>query len=393
MGFRFFSMDRSRIIRSLSLIAALAAWPVPAVGWALEHVTVVLERGDEPKQLSGQALIEARDGGMLLKTADGALHTLPGENIRSRKTDSEPLVMFNREQLTAKVLAELPQGFRVHPSKNYIVCYNTTRTYAQWTSSLLERLQKAFVTYWKKQGCDVKAPEQPMVVLVFGDQASYAAYSRKELGPAVGNVIGYYSLQSNRIMMYDLTGMQAFRGGSRGSLHDITALLSEPEAEPLVATIVHEATHQISFNCGLQTRLVANPLWLSEGLAMYFETPDLSSSRSWSGIGNVNYSRFQRFVDNHDSGRVAPLVKLIGGDDMFRDPETAVDSYAQAWAWNYFLIKWKPKEYAAYLKMLHDKPVLVEDKPPKRVAEFRKHFGDDLDALEADFYRRMMRVK
>jgi len=388
-------MDCCRVNWRLAITACTAIVLASPAAFALEHVTAVLEPGGPAKKLSGEALVEARDGGLLLKTADGALYSLPAETIRSRKSDAEPLVMLTREQLTEKLLAELPAGFRVHSSKNYIVCYNTTRTYAQWTSSLLERLQKAFISYWKKQGCDVKAPEQPLPVLVFADQASYAAYSRKELGPAVGNVIGYYSLQSNRIMMYDLTGVQAFRqqGGGRGSLHDISAILSQPAAEPLVATIVHEATHQISFNCGLQTRLVANPLWLSEGLAMYFETPDLSSARSWRGIGNVNYSRFDRFAENYDAGRVAPLTRLVGDDEMFRHPETAADSYAQAWAWNYFLIRWRPKEYAAYLKMLKDKPLLVEDEPKKRVAEFRKHFGEDLAALEDEFYRRMRRVK
>lgn len=387
-------MDCRRTICVL-VVAAVAASLAPPAAFSLEHVTVVLEPGDKPKKLSGEAVVEAQDGGMLLKSADGGLHLLPADTIRSRKTDSKPLVMLTREQLTEHVLAELPPGFRVHDSKNYIVFYNTTRTYAEWSSSLLERLQRAFIAYWEKRGCKVKAPEQPLVVLVFSDKASYAEYSRAELGAAVGNVIGYYSPHTNRTVMYDLTGMQAVRreGSSRGSLHDITDLLSQPEAEPLVATIVHEATHQISFNCGLQTRLVANPLWLSEGLATFFETPDLASSRSWSGIGNVNYSRFDRYLDNHDAGRVTSLTRMIGDDQIFRDPETAVDSYAQAWAWNYFLIRWKPKEYAAYLKMLADKPLLVDDDPKKRLAEFRKHFGADLESLEAEFYRRMDRVK
>ncbi len=43
--------------------------------------------------------------------------------------------------------------------------------------------------------------------------------------------------------------------------------------------------------------------------------------------------------------------------------------------------------------MLAAKPILVEDSPKKRVAEFKKHFGDDLEALEDEFYRRMGRVK
>ncbi len=379
-----------RWIICLAVFASL----IPAPAWSLEHVTVALTPRDKPKRLSGEVIVKASDG-ILLKTADGGLHILLDHQIRSRDRDDKPLVMLDRKQLTEHVLAELPPGFRVHDSKNYVVCYNTTRTYAQWTSALLERLQRAFIAYWKKQGLDVKPPEHPLVVLVFANQATYAQYSREELGGAVGNVIGYYSPNSNKTVMYDLTGMQAVRreGGSRGSLHDISELLSQPQAEPLVATIVHEATHQISFNCGLQTRLVANPLWLTEGLACYFETPDLNSSRSWSGIGNVNYSRFERYVDNYDSNRVAPLSRMVGDDQMFREPETAVDMYAQAWAWNYFLIKWKPKEYAAYLKTLADKPLLVDDDPKKRLAEFRKHFGSDLRELEAEFYRRMTRVK
>jgi hypothetical protein len=377
----------------LAAAAAIApgAWPRVAPG--LEYVTATVTKGERPRQLEGEAVLEDRRGGLLLKTADGALYTLPAEAIQKRSNDAKPLVMLNREQLTAKVMAELPPGFRVHDSKNYIVCFNTTRTYAEWTSSLLERLQKAFVIYWKRQGCDVKPPEQPLVVLVFSEQGAYAAYARKELGPAVSNIIGYYSLQSNRIIMYDLTGLQALASGSRGSIRDITTTLSQPAAEPLVATIVHEATHQISFNCGFQTRLAANPLWLSEGLAMYFETPDLSSTRGWSGIGNVNYSRLDRFSDNLQNNRAAPLKRMIESDELFRKPETAVDSYAQAWAWTYYLIKWKPKEYAAYARMVRDKPMLQEDQPQKRLADFHKFFGDDLQELEEDFFRKMERVK
>jgi hypothetical protein len=386
-------MDCRRLRYWFLFIAASSLGGLPRDGRALEHVLAVVAKGERPKELSGKAIIEDQQGGMLLKMADGGLYTLPKPQIMQRKTDEAPLVMLNRAQLTAKLLAELPGDFRVHDSKNYIVCYNTSRAYAEWTSSLLERLQQAFVSYWKKQGCSVKAPEQPLVVLVFGDQESYVAYSRRELGPAVGNVIGYYSLQSNRIMMYDLTGMQALAGGGRGSRQDIAETLSQPAAEPLVATIVHEATHQISFNCGLQTRLAANPLWMSEGLAMFFETPDLSSSRSWSGIGKVNYSRLDRFSDNLASRRVSPLKQLVSDDELFRKPDTAVDSYAQAWAWTYYLIKWKPKEYAGYVKLLRDKPVLREDPPAKRLAEFKQFFGDDLQGLEADFYRRMERVK
>ena len=49
----------------------------------------------------------------------------------------------------------------------------------------------------------------------------------------------------------------------------------------VTVTVIHEATHQIAFNCGLHTRYADNPLWLTEGMALYFETPDLRSRSGW----------------------------------------------------------------------------------------------------------------
>jgi len=169
-------------------------------------------------------------------------------------------------------------------------------------------------------------------------------------------------------------------------------LLSQREAAPLVATIVHEATHQIAFNCGLQTRFSPSPVWLSEGLAVYFETPDLSGSRSWGGIGKVNYARWDVYRKRVNAGQTIRLRHMVADDKLFRDPRTAVDAYAAAWAWNYFLIKWHPEEYVAYLKTLADKPQLVRYDKDGRQADFRKHFGE-LRELEEEFYRRMSRIK
>ena len=116
----------------------------------------------------------------------------------------------------------------------------------------------------------------------------------------VGNIVGFYSLRSNRVNMFDLSGLEAIRtaNGRRGSMREINQMLSQPAAVPLVATIVHEATHQIAFNCGLQNRFADIPLWLCEGMAVYFEAPDLTSTRGWRGIGRINYPRLATFQDN-----------------------------------------------------------------------------------------------
>ena len=83
------------------------------------------------------------------------------------------------------------------------------------------------------------------------------------------------------------------RGGS--SAAHINQVLSQPAAERTVATIVHEATHQLAYNTGLQTRYAGNPMWVSEGIAVYFETPDLDSARGWRYIGAINRLHLNHF--------------------------------------------------------------------------------------------------
>src|SRR5262245_33444101 len=169
-------------------------------------------------------------------------------------------------------------------------------------------------------------------------------------------------------------------------------MLSAPAAVPLVATIVHEATHQIAFNCGLQTRYADIPLWLCEGMAVYFEAPDLESARGWTGIGKVNYPRLETFRNNQPRWTSESLQAMLADDRRFRDSRGAGDAYADAWALNYYLIKHEPKAYAAYLKLQAEKRPLVDDTPEKRLAEFRQCFGN-LDQLEQDFLRQIARLK
>jgi len=353
-----------------------------------------------PRSVRGRIVVEGGNGLLLLEGQDGVLWTIEGQQIRGRKKLDSPFQPLTSEQLAEKMIAELPAGFRVHTTPHYVVCYNTSRTYATWTSSLLERLYKAFTNYWEKQGLEIREPEFPLPVMVFASRQMYDAASREDLPGGTGNIVGFYSLRTNCVNMFDLTGAEAVRdaassrsaGMRRGSTRELNQMLSQPEAVPLVATIVHEATHQIAFNCGLASRFADIPLWQCEGMAVYFEAPDLASTRGWRGIGRVNYPRLDRFQRNLPNWNDKTLERLISGDDRLRDPQTAVDAYADAWALNYYLIKFKSQEYAEYLKTLSEKRPLIHDEPETRSEEFREHFGD-LGKLEQDFLKQMSRVK
>ncbi|MEX2308795.1 MAG: DUF1570 domain-containing protein [Pirellulales bacterium] len=346
------------------------------------------------RTVQARVVVETGDGGLLVEADDGVLWTIERDELIGRQRRDSSFEPLTHQELADRLLAELPGSFRAHTTPHYVVCYNTSRAYAQWTSSLLERLYKAFTNYWENQGLEVRDPEFPLPVLVFADRQMYNQASREDLPGGSGGIIGYYSLRSNRINMFDLTGAEALRGERkrRGSLREINQMLSQPAAVPLVATIVHEATHQIAFNCGLSARYANIPLWLCEGMAVYFEAPDLSSTRGWRGIGRVNYPRLNTFLDNLPNWREDSLEQLLASDRRFRDPQQAVNAYADAWALNYYLIRYESDAYADYLKMLAKKRPLMEDDPQTRLAEFRQHFGD-LRRLEQEFLKQMSRVK
>jgi hypothetical protein len=363
-------------------------------------IRVEFQQDGRTHDVVGRIKIEAADGGMLLEADDGILWTIQPDEVLNRKDLDKPFTPLTAEELSEKMLAKLPAGFRVHTTPHYVVCYNTSRTYAVWTSSLLERLLKAFTNYWEKQGLELHEPTFPLPVMVFANRQMYDAASREDLPGGTGNIVGFYSLRSNCVNMFDLTGAEAVRdvassrsaGLRRGSMRELNQMLSQPAAVPLVATIVHEATHQIAFNCGLASRFADIPLWQCEGMAVYFEAPDLASTRGWRGIGRVNYPRLAKFQSNLPNWNDKTLAQMVSTDDRFRNPQTAVDAYADAWALNYFLIKYRAREYADYLRMLSEKSQLIPDASDTRLEEFRKHFGD-LKTLEQDFLKQMSRVK
>lgn len=352
----------------------------------------------------GQALRRDSQGGMILEAVDGALYALPASDVLEAASDDRPFAPLTHEQLGERLLAELPAGFRVHTTEHYVVAYDTSREYAEWTSSLLESLLKALVAYWKRQGLELDEPRFPLPIVIHASATAYQVAARQDgVGPSA---VGYYSQKSNRVRMFDLTGsdeLRALGGGGdprRGSRRDVQRMLATPAAEPLVATIVHEATHQVAFNTGVMQRFADLPLWLVEGMAVYFEAPDGRSARGWRGVGKVNRRRYETFLANLPKWNDATLPSLVASDKRLRDPRTGGEAYADAWALNYYLIKRKPDAYVAYVKAMSerepfDRPADAAATPKAiaaaRLAEFTKHFGD-LGELRRDLVETMTRL-
>ena len=377
---------RFRGALAISLLGLAIAAPAAAV----EEVT--LRRDGKEFEVAGRVLVDVPSGLLLLQARDGVLwQILPSERVR-RTNDTTAFKPFTRDEMSKRVLAQLPKGFDVHPTKHYLIFYDTSLAYAQWCGTLFERLYGVFTNYWtrKDKGLELTEPEFPLVAVVFADKASYLKFSRPDLGDAGESIIGYFALFSNRMTMYDLTGVEAQdRGRSRGkTTAQINEILAQPEAQRGVSTIVHEATHQISFNCGLQTRLSDCPHWFSEGIAEFFEAPDIRNPKGWSGVGVVNRPRLEQFRKYMAFRPSNSLETLIRDDKRFTDSQQALDAYAEAWALTDFLIRKHSKDYTGYMSMLSKKKPLLSDTPDERIDEFRRAFGE-LKTLDAEFLRYM----
>ncbi len=354
-----------------------------------EQIEVQAEDGNQT--VEGVVLVEAIDGGVLLEMADEGLKLIQPASIVSRTTIDRPAVPESPRELGRRILGELPPGFDLVVTKHYLICFDTSRAYAQWCGALFERLYDAFGNFWRQAGFPLTEPRRPLIVVIFSDRQRYAALAAQDLGSATDRVVGYYNLLNNRVTTFDLTGSDMLaKKPSLSPGRTGLEILMNPEASGLVATLVHEATHQMAFNCGMHHRLAPVPLWVSEGVATYFETPDLSSERGWRGIGIVNKPRREHFMKTCRPGM---LESIVLGDEPFRRADDAMDAYARAWSLTYFLVQTRKHAFVSYLQTIAKKLPLEDDSPQQRRQEFITAFGESPTEIEGPLLKFMARLK
>jgi len=363
------------MLAAISAATAAAEPPAGDAPPATGRITVCTAAG---RTVSGRIVIEAADGSLLLDD-EGRYELFEAGAVSARKPAAASPPATPRE-FGERVLASLPAGFELLVTGHYVVCFNTSRDYAAWCAALYERLHDGFTNFWTKAGLQLTPSPGPLVVVIFADRRDYETHAAADLGPAANRVVGYYNLLSNRVVTFDLTGSDQLAPRGRRPGRVGIEILANPAASAMVATIVHEATHQLAFNAGLHQRLAAVPLWVSEGIATYFETPSLESARGWRAIGTVNRQRLDHFLATYRPGLVEAILT---DDELFRRPETALDAYAAAWAVTHHLLQTRKREFVDYQRLLGTKRPLIEEAAETRLREFRAAFGEPADVERA----------
>lgn len=369
----------------------LSADPRALPGLLNNHVRISYEEDSEKKNITGELVAERPGFGYLVLDSDGGLTAIDPKEFRSMDTLDTVLPITSATEMGQKLLALMPAGSQFIASEHFVVCFNTTETYARWNIDLYEKLYKSFHRFWKSKGVELVEPRFPLAALVFEKKADYVRYASQEFKGSE-NTFGYYHQGTNRLASYDLTGIEGMipAGAKVNRVALISQILSRPEAERTVATIIHEACHQIAFNCGLQVRLGHNPLWLSEGLATFFETPDLRGGVAIGKINQHNYRNLLKYAPNRPGDS---LTTLLLDDSRLRNSDTTANGYAEAWGLTHFLLQSKPKEFANYIRQLREIPIGVQPAGKERLDLFRDCFGQDINKLDREFAKHIQLMR
>jgi hypothetical protein len=371
----------SLVVLLLAAAGVLAAGPTASAEEPADRARLELRVGGTTSTVDAAIVVEAADGGMLLELDDQRYRLVPPGGVAARRAGPPRAAVESPRAFGQRVLAELPAGFSLLTTRHYVVCFDTSRDYAQWCAALFERLHETFGNFWSQAGLEIVDPPRPLVVVIFADRAAYERHAAGDLGAAADRVVGYYNLMSNRVTTFDLTGTDGLAAGATRPGGAAAEIMASPAAAGLVSTLVHEATHQMAFNCGMHRRLAPVPLWVSEGIATYFETPDLAADRGWRGVGAPNRSRLDQFLAGYREGDIAAIV---AADDRFRDADRPLDAYAAAWALTRHLTESKKAAFIAYLRDQAAKQPLAEESAADRTRAFEAAFGGSVAALEKD---------
>jgi hypothetical protein len=333
----------------------------------------------------------------------------------------------------------------VYRTPHWRIAFATDLGVARRRGEMLEAAWRKFREFVDRTGIAVRAIDDRMECVVFRDHAEWLrAAGLPETD--VSDLVGIYAGESRRILLYDartspaakqtqqvvtdeiaaLADARAAVEKQRGSLAQLEraltealapvkrdetrvadlrkfiaetkAALSQNEdaiasrtaelerfradvtrhfAEENVSASTHEACHQIAFALGVSR--AGQPTWLTEGLATLFE-PQNRTTFVLEAANQARLSDARAAWANGDGGKLRRILT----DEVFAALEKRPMAYADSWSLTHFLAIRHAAEFARFLvqgALLPNSP----DSADARVADFRRFFGVDLDALEREW--------
>lgn len=303
---------------------------------------------------------------------------------------------------------EFPAGYEIAGSTHYFVCAPPGRA-AQYVQ-LFESIYRDVEQFYRVRGFAVQEPEFPLVAIVFRSQKEFMEYARRDQVKASPGLMGYYSLLTNRVALFDNQGIvqnstlksnesPLLRRKAQDSVADLGGIRSQTVAlasaitGETTDTVVHETIHQVGYNIGIHSRVGGTPVWVVEGLATALEPTGMRKRSGRNLISErVNTERADWFRNVLRQKRpMGFLAALVASDDNFN--RNLLHSYSESWAFTFFLLEngSRRNDLVDFLQTLATRDPSVAYTAKQRLADFEEAFGD-ISRLEVEFIRYMDRL-
>ncbi len=323
------------------------------------------------------------------------------------------------ESQVETLVAQLGADFRRTETDRFVILSNAATGWTRTRERLLERTYHEVMKFAERVGLPCVPPEHKLVVVLFAEHAAYRSFAMEHDGVEAGWVAGYYASVPNHAVFYNDRTSPAFvdahaqldavereasdaRRAATGRNHPSPEAMSaradaldehaktqrerldEQADRASLAKTTHEATHLIAFNTNIQLRSRHYPFWITEGLAICFETDE--PSRPF-GPQQRDPQREAQLDDLVSAGHLTPLGAFVTRTEAHgHDASDVREEYTQAWALFKDASRYRKEELVAMFKDIAQSPA-GRMSPETHAGLFEKHFGDP-DAHERAWLRR-----
>jgi hypothetical protein len=276
-------------------------------------------------------------------------------------------------------------SFETTATEHFVLFHEPGAGYVTGACRTLEYAYGYFYEVFSQAGFALFCPQDRLVWICFPQKSTFSEYALQVEGMDLSWLDGYYSTLTNRVAIVqtdqkDRLRQEAAPEPPASDVPVVVAANRSPREEVLpmsavgqrfdVTRLTHEVAHQLSFNCGIQKRGVAYPLWVSEGLATNFEFGAFAAA----SFAHGNTARCQGLIEAYAEGDLVPLRQFVVQTTVPPDAHVGRRYYAQAWGFFQFILTERPENLRTYLHRLAQKRPEHCDADTLR-AEFVEAFG------------------
>ncbi len=329
------------------------------------------------------------------------------------------------QSVEARLLRDIGAEYTTFHTGHFAVTHASQTEAAKFRGDLLESVYSSFVVFFAGHGFDLEIPSALLQTIFFRTREEFVLH----LGaPNLSDdVSGLYRGDLSRGYFFDTLGRSQDRELNKelaARRRELKAMqrrvrragddddfawkvkgraakrVSKSEASRLISkelralgqreyefrgklgqssleTMCHEAAHQLSHRMGVLRLDRATPLWLSEGLASFFEP---SRNGYLLETGSIHWQRLDQLSRSHSGGKRISLTDLLTRDELFRDPAAATLAYHEAWSLFHYLATERSEALMHYLRVLRSAD--QEYPPIARIRVFESAFGSGTAEME-----------